>query len=173
MRGHLDTTTKSIVRSPFFAHARSVSEFRFNFLNWRPDLEDTEHDGLSVAQNVIHEPEGYKPVGLASAGAFSTTISATSTVLSLVAKPVGSEGDLLCAWITANGNLNIGLNGVTAGSTTTGYPLAFATAPSNTGIVAFDVCEYAGKIFFVVEAANNTVTPSTTVTLRHIGYMDY
>ncbi len=151
-----------------------MSSFRIDFLNWRPDAEDTEHDGLSVADNVIHEPEGYKPVSLESAGGFATSIAGSaSTVLSLVAKPVGSENDLLCAWVTANGNLNVGLNGATAASDTTGYPLSFGTTMSNAEVAAFDVCEYGGRIFFVVEASGLTGSPNTTVTLRHIGYMDY
>lgn len=153
-----------------------MPEFRFNFLNWRPDAEDTQHDGLSVADNVIHEPEGWRAVGLGSASSFATTgglAASSSTVISLVAKPVGSQNDLMCAWITTNGNLNLGLNGVTLASDTTGYPLAFATAVTDAEVTAFDVCESYGKIFFVVEAAANTGVPSTTVTLKHIGYLDY
>ena len=150
-------------------------QVRLNFLNWRPDLEDTEHDGLSVAQNVVHEPEGYKPVHLASGGSFATTgalAASTATVTSIVAKPVGAQGDLLCAWLQ-NDTLYVGVNGVTSPATTTGFPQSFATTGATQAIVAFDVCEYAGKIFFTAQAQQSEAVPSATSTLISMGYMDY
>lgn len=145
------------------------------FLNWRPDLEDENHDGLTVADNVVHEPEGYKPIHLASAGTFSTTgglAASSATVLSAVAKPVGSADDLMVAWL-ANGQLHVGLNGVTAASDTTGYPLSFSTAAASGEITVFDVCESYGKIFFVVKGEQIHTSPTTTSVKAMIGYMDY
>jgi hypothetical protein len=133
-----------------------MSEVRLNFLNWRPDQEDAAHDGLNVAQNVIHEPEGYKPVHLGSAGSFATTGSlaaSTGTILSIVAKPVGSLDDLFCAWVSSNGNLNVGINGVTATTSSTGYPPAFSS-PAGGAVTAFDVCELNQRIFFVARGDN-------------------
>ena len=46
-----------------------MSQLRLNFLNWRPDIEDTQHDGLSIAQNVLHDTEGYKEVRAMNTGA--------------------------------------------------------------------------------------------------------
>ena len=152
-----------------------VQQVRVNFLNYNPDLEDTQNPGLTVASNVVHDAEGYKPVHLASAGSFVTTGSlgaSVATVRALVAKPVGSGDDLFCAWISSN-TLQIGLNGVTATSVTTGYPLSFATAGVSTEITAFDVTESNGKIFFVVEATQTEITPSANPVLKQTGYMDY
>ena len=152
-----------------------MSELRFTFLNWRPDVEDTEHDGLTIANNVIHETEGFKPAHLASAGTFATTGglgASVATVRSLIAKPVGVGLDLLCAWISSD-TLHVGLNGVTAASVTTGYPLSFGTSGASQEIVAFDVTEYAGKICFVAEAQQTQAFPTSTVALRFAGYMDY
>ena len=156
---------------------------RFQFLNWRPDAEAFGNDGLTVAQNVIHDTEGWKPVYLASSGAFSTTggLAATSAdILSLVARPVGTQGDYLAAWIAdaTTPTLHVGLNGVTETSTTTGYPLAFTTAfvdvtTTPCVIYAFDVTEYAGYICFTVEGRMGTSTPSTTEALRFTGYMSF
>jgi hypothetical protein len=39
-----------------------MSFVRYNFLNWQPDQEDYANDGLSVADNVIHNPDGYQEV---------------------------------------------------------------------------------------------------------------
>lgn len=152
-----------------------MSQIRINFLNYNPDLEDTENEGLTIAQNVIHEPEGYKPVHLGTSTAFATTgglAASVYTVTSCIAKPIGAGNDLFCAWI-ANNTLHVGLNGVTATTAVTGYPLSFSTAGSSQEITAFDVAEYAGKIFFVAEAKQTEASPSTTGVLAHIGYMDY
>ena len=153
-----------------------MSEVRVNYLNWNPDLEDEANKGLTVADNVVHEPEGYKPIHLASAGSFSTTGSlaaSVGTILSCVAKPVGSAGDLLVAWVSGV-TLHVGLNGVTATTAVTGYPLTFSTLGSaGSSITAFDVCEYANKIFFVVEATQGTSSPSTLTSIGFNGYMDY
>jgi len=154
-----------------------MSEVRLNYLNWNPDSEDENNKGLTVADNVIHDTEGYKPIYLASAGSFSTTGSlaaSVGTILSCVAKPVGASGgaDKMVAWISGI-TLHVGLNGVTATTAATGYPLSFATIGSTPAITAFDVCEYAGKIFFVVEATQGTSAPSTLVSIGFNGYMDY
>lgn len=152
-----------------------MSQVRVNFLNFNPDLEDENNQGLTVADNVVHEPEGYKPIHLATAGSFATTgglAASNATVLSLVARPVGPGSDLFCAWV-ANGQLHVGLNGVTSTSVTTGYPLSFSTVGASAAITAFDVCESYGKIFFTVSASQQEAVPSTTPSLSHIGYMDY
>ena len=160
-----------------------MSEVRLNFLNYNPDSEDTENQGLTVAQNVVHEPEGYKPIHLGSAGSFATTgglgVSA-ATVLSLVAKPVGPQGDVFCAWISGSPlpSLHVGINGVTAASVTTGYPLSFSNTHVSASatpavIYSFDVCEYGGKIFFDVEARQGIAIPSTTQSLKFSAYMDF
>jgi hypothetical protein len=160
-----------------------VSELRLNFLNWRPDSEDTDNDGLTVADNMIHESEGYKPVHLGSAGSFATTgglAASNATVLALIAKPVGSQGDVITAWVSskATPTLHIGINGVTESGATTGYPLSFSTAYTDSttsplAIYAFDACEYAGKIFFTVDARMGESSPSTTQTLRFSAYMNF
>lgn len=163
---------------------------RLDFLNWNPDADDNNNEGLTIATNCVHEPEGYKAVHLISALAFSTTgglgeSSATIAALSnglpaVIAKPVGSQGDLFCAWLSGGPllKLHVGLNGVTGASNTTGYPLSFAkTFISNTetpvAIYSFDVSESPGKIFFSVEARLGTHSPSTTEALKYSAYMNF
>lgn len=140
---------------------------RVNFINWRPDVDDFPNDGLVKAQNCVHEPEGYKPVFLA---ATVTQTGNLASVSSIAAKPVGAQGDLFCAWITDN-TLYVGVNGVTATTASTGYPVSFASVVSGTGVItAFDVCEYGGLLFFTAEAQGTTITPSGTQTIRAAGY---
>ena len=150
---------------------------RVTFLNWRPDTEDVGNDGLTQADNVIHDVEGYRPVHLMSSGSFSTTgglAASNATVLSVVAKPVGSQGDYFAAWVAdqTTPTLHVGLNGVTATTSATGYPLAMATAATDAEIYAFDVCEYAGKILWTVEA-QGTDASATALSYAFAGYMNF
>lgn len=155
-----------------------AEQVRVDFLNWRPDAEDVFNQGLVVATNAIHDTEGWKPVHVKTTTSFSTTgglEASAATVTSLVAKPIGTGTDLMCAWIS-NNTVQIGVNGVTmtsagsVGGGLTGYPLAFATAGTDQQISFFDVCENEGFVFFVVEAWQRQASPLTSVALRHIGY---
>jgi hypothetical protein len=151
---------------------------RVNFLNWSPDAEDVGNEGLTTADNVIHETEGYKPVHLASSGTFATTgglAASSGTILSVVSKPVGNQGDLFCAWLTdaTTPALYVGINGETAATSATGHPLAFSTAVTSPEIYAFDVCEYGGKILWTVEAQGSASSPATTMSIAFAGYMDF
>lgn len=149
---------------------------KVTFLNWRPDVDDVYNDGLSQADNVVHDVEGYRPIHLGTAGVFATTgglAASDATVLSIIAKPVGAVGDLLCAWVAdqTTPTLHVGMNGVTGTTSATGYPLAMATAATDAEIYAFDVCEYAGKIVFTVEA-QATDASATALSYAFCGYMD-
>ena len=160
-----------------------MSQIRINFLNYNPDIEDTENKGLTVAQNVIHESEGYKEVHLATSTSFATTgglAASTATILSCVAKPVGAGDDLLVAWISdgtsgaGNPEMQIGLNGVTATALSTGYPLSFSTTgASSTFVTRFDCCEYAGKIIFVAEGEQEINGGAADEARSYFGYFDY
>jgi hypothetical protein len=60
-----------------------VSFVKFDFLNWRPDVEVFNNEGLVTADNVLHQPRGYQEVRFQTAGAYATT-SGNLTVLSSV-----------------------------------------------------------------------------------------
>ena len=148
---------------------------RVQFLNWRPDAEDVGNDGLTQCDNVVHEPEGYKPVHLASSGAFTTVLAASdATILSVVSKPVGNAGDQFAAWVAdaTAPTLCVGINGATASTSATGHPLTFATASTGHEIYAFDVAEYGGKIAWTVEAQAADAS-GTALSIAYAGYMDY
>ena len=141
-----------------------MSQARINFLNFNPDLEAENNQGLTVANNVIHEPEGYKPAHLATAGSFSQS-GGMASVTSVVSEPIGSAGDVFSAWIAQNGNICVGINGNTATTSSTGYPLSFSTVSSGGSFISFfGVCEHAENVYFTVEAFNTQVLPSSTVT---------
>ena len=125
---------------------------RIVFQNWQPDVDDLPNEGLEDCINVVHEPEGYKPVYLESSGAFSTT-GGMEGLSSVVAKTVGPNLDKFLAWLVdgPTPTLRVALNGSVlngGGSTLT----SFATQGSNQAICFFDVAEYGGEILFTVEA---------------------
>lgn len=141
---------------------------RISFLNWRPDADDFGNDGLTVADNVVHDSEGWKLVRLRSANAFSTTIAASVT--SVIAKPVGSQNDRLVAWVENFQNIHIGVNGVTGTSPTTGYPISFSTTGS-VAITAFDVAEIEGNAYFTVRVEQSQLSPSSETVISFSGYL--
>jgi len=138
---------------------------RTNFLNWTPDAEDFGNGGLVKAENVIHESEGYKPVYLNTSGAFATT-GAMGSVTAVQAKPIGSQGDYLAAWIQGN-VLYVGVNGATALNVST--TPAFATVGSDRCIAFFDVTEYAGS-WYVQAEAQQTEAGGTVTSVYAYGY---
>lgn len=157
---------------------------RIAFIDWRPDLEDFGRDGLVVAENVVHEPEGFKPLHLATTTSFATTgglAASNATVLSIVAQPIGPQDDLLCAWLAnVNGEptLYVGVNGVTAATTATGHPLSFRTGTTQPEIQCFDVTEIDGKIVFTVlaqagEPIGNSAGSLATNTVGYTARMDF
>lgn len=147
-----------------------MSDLKVNFLNFRPDLEDTENDGLTVAQNVVHEPEGYKAVYLASTGTLSTT-GGLASVTSIVTKAIGVGDDTLSAWLSAD-TLHVGINGVTMTSTSTGFPVSFSTATTfgSPEITFFDTCELNGLVFFSAQASMSKQSPNTVTSIAVTGY---
>ena len=149
-----------------------MSQVRVNFLNWRPDADEFGNNGLTAADNVVHDTEGWKPIFMKTAGALSTTAPlAAATISALMVKSIGSVGDKLVAWITGD-TLHVGVNGATSTSSVTGYPPSFATAGGNRNITMFDVCEPPGGIFFTVEAEQSVSAPSvTSQALRFNGYI--
>lgn len=149
-----------------------MQQTRVNFLNFNPDLEAENNQGLTVANNVIHEPEGYKPIHLATAGSFSQS-GGMASVTSVVSKPIGSAGDVFSAWISQNGNICVGVNGHTATTSSTGYPLSFSTVSAASVISFMGVCEHADNVYFTVEAYNTRVlpNPSTVVSQSFSGYI--
>lgn len=151
-----------------------MTQVRFDFLNFAPDIEDTENKGLTIADNCVHDTEGYKPIHLGSAGAFSTTGNLAGIVESIVTKSVGPGDDTFSAWFDNNSlQLNVGVNGITSPPVITGSSLSFSQTGTSQKITAFDVCESNGKIFFVVEVSQSLTSPNTTVSLRQIGYLDF
>ena len=143
-----------------------IDRVRIPFLNWQPDKSDLPNEGLEDCDNVVHEPEGYKPVFLESAGAFATT-GALTNVASIVVKTVGPSFDKFHAWLDSD-QIKVGINGVeitSSGSTT----VSFATSGSNQAICFFDVAEFGDEILFTVEAQQDQATPATTVSIRLTG----
>ena len=96
-----------------------MSEIRLNFLNWRPDAEALSNDGLTVADNVLHDTEGYKPLNVQS-GFSASTFFANDTLLSVRSmqiRQVANNSNRVAALVqdtqttVAMADLTIGLEG--------------------------------------------------------------
>lgn len=156
---------------------------RIDFLNWAPDLEDENHGGLTVADNVVHHGEGYKPIGLQTAGGFATNAS-IGTVTSVQIRNAGSADNQVAAWAqvinATTAALRIGSPDATAGgqfsgstsSTLTGLQLVTASSLPVAWISSFEACELADKIFVTaVMEASLAAGGSTSTSLT--GYLTY
>lgn len=149
-----------------------MSEIRLNFIDWRPDLEDEAHDGLTVADNVIHEPEGYKPIRLETALAF-TTNTALGTVLSVQVRPSGVSNDRVAAWVrqidASTAALSVGTYDAGAFS---GSATSTLTGVTSTGgslvcrVISFQTAELAD--YLVLTAVAEGATSPTTTALAYI-----
>ena len=88
---------------------------KYDFLNWRPDQAQHNHDGLEVATDVIHTTEGWVPVRMPTTTSFATELSfgTIATHVAIRAKPFGPDNtDLAIALIregtVTTGSLHIG-----------------------------------------------------------------
>ena len=144
-----------------------MSQVKYNFLNWAPDLEDHEHNGLAIAENVLHDSNGYYPIKIQTAGAFSTGTPAGAgfgiAYSDIKVKPFGNAGELTFAAIqydTATTNtFRIGVVG-------TGFTAVnFATLASVGAcwIKSFDVCELGQRVVISAQAEGSLLSGGTTV----------
>lgn len=161
-----------------------MSLVKFDFLNWRPDLETYNHDGLIAADNVIHSEEGYLEYRTPTAGAFATS-TALNTCPSVVIKNVGTSDQRIAAFLHngvaagAGFTIDMSIGIFSPGYTTIGLYTTFTSSTVTSGytgnnITAFDVCELDDKIFFAAQAELPTLTilnvAAPVITLNATGY---
>ena len=162
-----------------------MSEVRLNFLNWRPDQEAFGHDGLVVADNVIHDTEGYKQVTRNTDTARSTIIGApTSSALQV--RPMGSVRDALQAnkmacrigglpatQMSVTFHIGIGQTAanVTGVSATFAHTGGTATpCASQQAITSFQVCEL-NDYLFVTAHGEGLAAGGTAVSANLTAYL--
>jgi hypothetical protein len=148
-----------------------MSFVRFDFLNWQPDQNDWEYDGLNQALNVYHSDEGWRGIKSPTTGAFATTTpfsgSALTTINSIRVKTYGNNQDQL-AMVLYRGSVSdtayaIGPVGdaafftvqlATMASINAATIKAFAVAELNQTVLVHGVVEYT--------LAGGTLTSDTT-----------
>lgn len=153
---------------------------RFQFLNWRPDLEDTEFEGLTVADNVVHDVEGWKEVQFVTDGAVSTLVSSSiyfasgQTIGAMQVRQLGNLFDT---------SINNKVAAYTRDGSTPNFVVDFfnTTTPASTGIsnaitsahavTAFQSAEL-NKVIVVCAQATGTAASGTSVSLNITGYTD-
>ena len=150
---------------------------RIDFLEWLPDLDDFFNKGLVTADNLIHQPEGYKEVKQQTGGAFSTLTSVGNmgtNVTAIQVKPVGTGGTNLAAWFRSNPStpsvfLEVGDPAVGAlGS----IESATLSSVGSMKISAFQVCELNDSAFLTAQADGNAAA-GTAIALNLTGFLTY
>ena len=127
-----------------------MPSLRYDFAAWLPDMDDFQNPGMTVADNVFHQDDGYQIIKQQTAGAFATLTSvgnAGRNVGAVQVKPIGVGGTNLAAWLKLStagptatleiGDPTVGVIGAVESAT-----LASVGALS---INAFQVCELKTK----------------------------
>lgn len=163
-------------------------EERLQFLNWRPDLEDVGNAGLSVADNVYHQPEGYKELN-AYTDAATGTVTSGGTLLSAYAvqsvqltnddtstQPAGQylTATLTFATATAGSLARLRLIESNSGSdlsTTLTQSATLTGFGTQMAITSFSTFQYDDKIFVVAQAEVEVGAVATAINAT--GYITY
>ena len=143
--------TQPAMRIPGCIWWRLLAEVRVNFLNWRPDQDEFNTDGLQVADNVLHDVEGYKQLLMRTAGA-SGTQTGLSSAISFREASIGTGGQTMKCWLRKTANTSLTLT-IAVNPITTLGTAASATLSSQSGaITSFSVAELDDNIFVTAEA---------------------
>ena len=157
-----------------------MNQLKVNFLNWRPDQDEYQLEGLTKAQNVVHDTEGYKPVYLQTTSSFNTAIPANVSCVSVVARQGVWAPTAFTAYIEeadqTTPTLRFGyFDSTTFGMyeglwDTTGYPTAnaFATAGGDQEVIAFDHCNMNDKVFLVAVGEQSVTSAGGTAVAQTI-----
>ena len=160
-----------------------MSEIRLNFLNWRPDLEDYGHDGLTTADNVIHQPQGYVQLVKKSDASATSLGSVSSSIVSTQIRRIGPLAEL-AGQVTVNTMMLARMENATLASLTLSHAIedtnegitstlvqsggtatAIVTAPA---LVSFAVCELGDFVFAAAHAVGFGTTPAVTAVSANI-----
>lgn len=69
-----------------------MNQLKINFLNWRPDVDEYQNDGLTVADNVYHDVGGYKQVLVPTTTSFATVSAGYGVgVVDVIWRQAGAE----------------------------------------------------------------------------------
>jgi hypothetical protein len=143
-----------------------MSFVKFDFLNWQPDREVYDNAGLTVADNLIHDADGYKDVEQQTAGAFSTTSPLNAGFIEIRdvrLRPFGLSGDLCVADIyadtTTTAALRIGVHGANAFTQASMATLASVGAAR---IISFSTAEFGQEVVIAAQAEASLLAGGTT-----------
>lgn len=148
-----------------------MSQLRRDFLNWRPDADAFGNDGLTVADNVLHDSEGYKPLCRQTDMAFVTmnyyAQLPLASVRSMQVRAIGDRKNQVAAIVqdkattAAIAELSVGAR-YDSGPFTT-LSTATLLSASNVRVKSFSLAELGAGAFvacatFSADLANGTST---------------
>ncbi len=158
-----------------------MSQLRVNFLGWRPDSEDLGNEGLTVANNVLHDTEGYKPLVMQTAGAFAVgtfyTGATLHSVRSVQIRQVGMNSNKVMAMAkdratsAAIADLTIGLEGEAAAFTT--ISSGTLSSAGAVRVASFSVAEMESGVFGVCATYDASLLSGGSTVLSITGEVTY
>jgi hypothetical protein len=156
-----------------------MSFVKFDFLNWRPDLEDYRNEGLVSAQNILHQPEGYKQITALTTTSMGTIASVAfdKTATSIQMRQVGpnKDAETIANMVYGAAARNAGGTAIAvvasgAGSTVAGIQTGSVLATTTSGVVkCFQVCEL-NDIAFVAFETQHIEPGGTLISLNQSAY---
>ena len=156
-----------------------MSQVRVNFLGWRPDQDEYATEGLITAENVLHDTEGYKPLKMQTAGAFSAStwysLDTLSSIRSMQIRAVGLGNNRMAA-IAEDGSsgvadLSIGAEG--EGSAFTSISTATLASAGGVRCKAFSVAELESGAFLMAAAWTADITGGASTIYSLTGEVTY
>lgn len=138
-----------------------MSMLRRDFLNWRPDRDEFNTDGLQIADNIVHDTEGYKQVLMHTAGATGTLAPLTS-IVSFRESAIGTSDQTLKAWLQrttlAPGDALTLVVGVSPVTSLGSVQSATVASQTDAAITSLAVAELDDNLFITAEAEVNLVS---------------
>lgn len=143
------------------------------FLKWLPDLEDYNNPGMTVADNVLHDTDGYKQLLQQTALAFATVKAATS----LQIKPAGVSGQnrifaALVPFQTATSSSFLSIGDIDTADTFTQLSMGTLTSVGACRIQSFSIAELGPNILITAKADGDLLAGGTT-TIALTGIASY
>jgi hypothetical protein len=142
-----------------------VNNVKFNFLDWRPDLDPWEHEGLVYAIDTIHDRNGYRSLKINTALAFSTAtpLSGNTAITDIKVKPFGIGTDRAVALINritvTTSALRIGVEGQGAMTSVT---LGTLASLNSCWIESFDLAQFGQQVAIGAQAGASLAAGGTT-----------
>lgn len=152
---------------------------RVNFTNWQPDKDDFGTEGLTVADNVIHDTEGYKPIRKESSFATLNFLTDTplASVRSMQVRGIGANRNKIGAFVqdkaTTATMAEMSLAAQDDGAAFTTISTSTLTSAGACKVKSFSVAELENGVFVACATFDASLTSGGFTTYALTGDITY